>query len=91
MRDSLLHRLHRSRNLGVRSREQPGDLFGYRLVGGKTRQLALPKLEITPRQAVEIRGLLALVVGHAATIAQPRRDGPFRRRKPCLVALRHRR
>jgi hypothetical protein len=58
--------LHGSRNLGVRGREQAGDLLGDRRIGRYARQLALPKVEITPRQAIEIAGRLALVVGHAA-------------------------
>ena len=49
-----LGRLHRRCNLGVRGREQAGDLFGQRLVGGEPGELALPEVEISPGQAVEI-------------------------------------
>ena len=46
--------LHRRRNLGVRGREQARDLLGQRLIGGKPGKLALPKVEISPGQLVEI-------------------------------------
>ena len=46
--------LHGRRNLGVRGREQSSDLIGQRLVGGKPGELALPKVEISPGQPVEI-------------------------------------
>ncbi|TAJ38348.1 MAG: hypothetical protein EPO55_15915 [Reyranella sp.] len=61
--------LHRRRNLGVRSGEQTGDLIGQRLVGGKPGQLALPKVEISPGQLVEIGRLFVVFRGHASTIA----------------------
>ena len=89
-----LGRLHRRRNLGVRGSEQAGDLFGQPLIGGKAGELALPEVEITPGQAVEI-GRIVVFGGHARTIAD---RGPswslgrcFRTRKPLLVALRYRR
>ena len=63
-----LSRLHRRRNLGVRGSEQAGDLFGQRLVGREPGELALPEVEITPGQAVEI-GRIVVFGGHARTIA----------------------
>ena len=63
-----LSRLYRRRNLGVRGSEKTGDLFGQPLVGGKACELALPKVEITPGQAVEI-GRIVVFGGHANTIA----------------------
>ena len=63
-----LGRLDRRGNLGVRGREQAGDLFGQRLVGGKPGKLALPEVEITPGEAVEI-GRIVVFGGHAPTIA----------------------
>ena len=65
-----LSRLYRRRNLGVRGREQAGDLFGQRLVGAQAGELALPEVEITPGQAVEI-GRVVVFGGHPATIAHP--------------------
>jgi len=41
--------LYCRRNLRVRGREQTGDLFGESLIGRQTRQLALPKIEISAR------------------------------------------
>lgn len=61
--------LHRRRNLGVRGREQSSDLIGQRLVGGKTGELALPQVEITPGQPVEIGRCIVVLRGHASTIA----------------------
>jgi hypothetical protein len=70
---STLGSLYCRRNLGVRGSEQTGDLFGQDLVGGQTRQLALPEIEITPRQPVEIgiaAGFGIVALGrHVATIA----------------------
>ena len=63
-----LGRLDRRCNLGVRGSEQAGDLFGQRLVGGKSGKLVLPEVEITPGQAVEI-GRIVVFGGHARTIA----------------------
>jgi hypothetical protein len=66
-----LGRLYRRRNLGVRGREKAGDLFGQRLIGGEPGELALPEVEITPGQAVEI-GRIVVFGGHARTIAHRR-------------------
>jgi hypothetical protein len=46
--------LYCRRNLRVRGSEQPGDLLGQRPIRGKTRQLALPQIEIAPGKLVEI-------------------------------------
>ena len=62
-----LGRLDRRRNLGVRGREQTGDLFGQRLVGAEPGELALPEVEITPGQAIEI-GRIVVFGGHVRTI-----------------------
>ncbi|OFW99299.1 MAG: hypothetical protein A3D94_09640 [Alphaproteobacteria bacterium RIFCSPHIGHO2_12_FULL_66_14] len=64
--------LHRRRNLGVRGREQAGDLLGQCLVGGKSCQLALPKVEISPGQLVEIGRQFVVFRGHVFTIAYRR-------------------
>ena len=65
--------LHCRRNLGVRGREQAGDLLGERLVGGEPGKLALPKVEISPGQLVEIgtrtAGRFIVFRGHETTIA----------------------
>ena len=58
--------LYRRRNLGVCGREETGDLFGERLIGGKTGELVLPQVEITPGQTVEIGGRLVVFRGHGA-------------------------
>ena len=63
-----LSRLYRRCNLGVRGREQAGDLFGQRQVGGKPGKLVLPEVEIAPGQAVEI-GRIVVFGGHGPTIA----------------------
>ena len=56
--------LYCRRNLRVRGSEQPGDLLGQRLVGGKTGQLALPQIEVAPGQPVEVaRGFTSGFVG----------------------------
>ena len=64
--------LYCRRNLRVRGREQPHDLLGQRLVAGETGKLALPQVEITPGQPVEIapcaRSLVVVLSGHARTI-----------------------
>ncbi|NDH61255.1 MAG: hypothetical protein EBY18_06265 [Alphaproteobacteria bacterium] len=57
--------LHRRRNLGVRGREQSGDLLGQGLVGSEAGELALPKVEIAPGQPVEVGGLFVVFRGHA--------------------------
>lgn len=71
-----LGRLHRRGNLGVRGSEKAGDLLGQRLVGGETGELALPEVEITPGQAVEI-GRVVVFGGHALTIADHGRNAAF--------------
>ncbi|MEA3068043.1 MAG: hypothetical protein QOK41_1450 [Sphingomonadales bacterium] len=71
-----LGRLDRRCNLGVRGREQAGDLFGQRLVGGKPGKLVLPEVEITPGQAVEI-GRIVVFGGHGPTIAHRRINAAF--------------
>ena len=61
--------LHRRRNLGVRGREKASDLIGQRLVGGKTGKLALPKVEISPGQLIEIGRCFVVLRSHVSTIA----------------------
>ena len=73
-----LGRLYRRRNLGVRGSEQAGDLFGQRLIGGKPGKLALPEVEITPGEAVEI-GRIVVFGGHARTIAHRGGNAAFAR------------
>jgi hypothetical protein len=72
--------LYCRRNLGIRGREQPHDLFGQRLVGGQTGELALPQIEVTPRQPVEIAfaARLGIVgIGHHRTITHGRAEPLF--------------
>lgn len=73
-----LSRLYRRCNLGVRGREQAGDLFGQRLVGAEPGELALPEVQISPGQAVEI-GRIVVFGGHARTIAHRGRNAAFAR------------
>jgi hypothetical protein len=73
-----LSRLYRRCNLGVRGREQAGDLFGQRLVGAQAGELALPEVEITPGQTVEI-GRVVVFGGHALTIAHRGANAAFAR------------
>ena len=73
-----LSRLYRRCNLGVRGSEKAGDLFGQRLIGGEPGELALPEVEITPGQAVEI-GRVVVFGGHARTIAHRGRNAAFAR------------
>lgn len=54
--------------LGVRGSEKAGNLFGQRRVAGQSGKLALPEVEVTPRQSVEI-GCIVAVGSHARTIA----------------------
>jgi hypothetical protein len=79
--------LYCRRNLRVRSGEKPGDLFGQPLIGGQARELALPQIEVAPREFVE-----SIVLGrsHVPTIDH-RCACRVRIRKACLVALRYRR
>ena len=55
---SSLGRLQGAGNLGVRGREKASDLLGERLVRGKPRQLALPKVEIAPGKSIEVAGVV---------------------------------
>ena len=73
-----LSRLYRRRNLGVRGREQAGDLLGQRLVGAEPGELALPEVEISPGQAVEI-GRIVVFGGHGRTIAHRGGSAAFAR------------
>ena len=61
--------LHRRRNLGVRGRKQARDLLGQCLIGGKPGELALPKVEISAGQLVEIGRCFIVLGGHMPTIA----------------------
>jgi hypothetical protein len=69
-----LSSLYCRRNLGVRGSEKPGDLFAQLLVGGHARELALPQVEVTPRQPVIIgiaTGFGIVAVGrHVRSITQ---------------------
>ena len=58
--------LYCRRNLSVRDCKQAGDLLGQGLVGGKTGKLALPEIEIAPRQSVEIARGIVVSGGHDA-------------------------
>ncbi|MFO1081292.1 MAG: hypothetical protein U1E23_11800 [Reyranellaceae bacterium] len=71
MRRTLSH-LEDRRDLGVRGCEKPGDLLGQRLVGGKSRQLVLPQVEIAPGEPVEV-GRIVLFRSHRHSIADCRR------------------
>ena len=64
--------LYRRRNLGIRGREETGDLFGERLVGRQSRQLALPKVEVAPRQPVEFGRRIVVFRCHIRTISRSR-------------------
>ena len=79
--------LYRRRNLGVRGSEQAGDLFSQRRIGSETGKLALPQIEITPGQTVEIGGGLVVLGGHGRTIAH-RRDSVLSQAQtpPCRTA-----
>jgi hypothetical protein len=76
--------LYCRRNLGVRGREETGDLFGEPLVGRQTRQLALPKIEVAPRQPVEFARRIVVFRGHARTIADRVPGARFAGAKPAL-------
>jgi hypothetical protein len=62
MRNSL-GGLQDGRDLGVRGREEAGDLLGQSRVGGHAHELILPQIEITARQPVEL-GAVILFRGH---------------------------
>ena len=51
---SSLGRLQCACSLGVRGREQAGDLFGQGLIRSEPGQLSLPQVEIAPRQSIEV-------------------------------------
>jgi hypothetical protein len=76
--------LYCGRNLRVRGREETGDLFGERLIGRQPRKLALPKIEVAPRQPVEVGGGVVVFRGHGRTIADRVTDAPFAGAKPAL-------
>jgi len=76
--------LYCRRNLRVRGREQTGDLFGESLIGRQTRQLALPKIEISARQTIEFGGRVVVFRGHARTIADCAASAAFAAAKPAL-------
>jgi hypothetical protein len=84
--------LHRRRNLGVRGREQAGDLLGERLVGSEPGKLALPQVEISPGQLVEIGagtatridGRFVVFRGHGSTIAYRSTIAAFAGANPIL-------
>jgi hypothetical protein len=84
-------------DLGIRRREQAGDLLGHRLIRREPGQLGLPQIEIAPGQPVEFgaglgcTGRLVVVSGdHVASITH-RRANAASIGEGCLVALRHRR
>jgi hypothetical protein len=83
-----LGRLQRGSELGVRGCEETGDLLGQGLIGRQPGQLALPKIEITPCQPVEL-GAVVLFRGHESTIAHRPAAASFAIAAR-LVALRHR-
>ncbi|MGE5151379.1 MAG: hypothetical protein ACM3II_14765, partial [Rhodospirillaceae bacterium] len=59
-------RLQHGGELRVRGCEETGDLLGQGLVGRQPRQLALPKVEITAGQPIEL-GAIILFRGHEST------------------------
>ncbi|NQW52981.1 MAG: hypothetical protein HQ465_17235 [Rhodospirillales bacterium] len=81
-------------DLGIRSREQTGNLLGHRLVRRESGQLSLPQIEVSPGQPVEIgarigcrTGCRVVVSGdHRPTITHRRADAAFASAK---VALSH--
>jgi hypothetical protein len=76
--------LHCRRNLRVRGSEQARDLIGQRLVGREPGKLALPKVEISPGQLIEIGGCIVVLRGHMPTIAYRLRNAAFAGAKPIL-------
>ena len=76
--------LYCRRNLGVRGSKKTDDLFGQRRIGGKAGKLALPKIEITPGQPVEVGGRVVVFGGHRRTIADRARAARFAAAKPAL-------
>ncbi|WP_422008720.1 hypothetical protein [Reyranella sp.] len=84
-------------DLGIRGREQAGNLLGDRLIRRQARQLGLPQIEITPGQPVEFgsrvgcTGRLVVVSGdHLRTITHSRANAASIG-EGWVVALRHRR
>ena len=61
-------RQHRG-ELRIRGCEKTGDLLGQGLVGGQPRQLALPKIKISPGQAIKFGSRVVRFRGHGPTIA----------------------
>ena len=80
---SSFGRLQRRGELGVRGSEKTGNLFGQRLVGSQPGKLALPEVEVTPRQAVEI-GCIVAVGRHVRTIADRAANTAFAGANPAL-------
>jgi hypothetical protein len=74
--------------LRIRGCEETGNLLGQGLVGSQPGQLALPKIEITARQPVEL-GAIVLFRGHENTIAHRPAIASFAIAAQ-LVALRYR-
>jgi hypothetical protein len=74
--------------LCVRGCEETGDLLGQGLVGRQSGQLALPEIEITACQPVEL-GAIVLFRGHENTIAHRPAAASFAIAAR-LVALRYR-
>jgi len=84
-------------DLGIRGREQAGDLLGDRLIRREARQLGLPQIEVAPGQPVELgagvgcTGRLVVVSGdHVRTITHSRANAASIG-EGWVVALRHRR
>jgi len=84
-----LGRLQHGGELRVRGCEETGDLLGQALVGRQSGQLALPKIEISACQPVEL-GAVILFRGHASTIAHRPAAASFAIAAQ-LVAVRYRR
>jgi hypothetical protein len=84
-----LGRLQHGGELRVRGCEETGDLLGQGLIGRQSRQLALPKVEISACQPVEL-GAIVLFRGHANTIAHRPAAASFAIAAR-LVAVRYRR
>jgi hypothetical protein len=81
--------LHHGGELRVRGCEETGDLLGQGLVGRQPGQLALPKIEITACQPVEL-GAIVLFRDHENTIAHRPAAASFAIAAR-LVAVRYRR
>jgi hypothetical protein len=82
-----LGRLQHRGDLRVRGCEETGDLLGQGLVGRQARQLALPKVEITARQPIEL-GAVILFRGHEWHYSASTRGRLFRNRgAACRTAV----